>query len=269
MSLNVIGANANKLNSGLLCEIFECDENGNFIGNVLVKAFISEPLNLNINQNWASPFENTGAESKAPALTALLQSGQAQAMVAAIDALVPETLKQAIPSPLKKIIDNGQKGLDDALETLKGRTSMTKVNSRQIYASMPPVKMNLPLYFRAWSEPITEVELAISQIIEWSLSRKIADKSVLQGIVESKDISLEGLFPSLIPSFIGIRYANRSYAPFIINSVDEPLNVQRDKSLNRIYCDLNVSIESLTALDRDDFKRFREDYIAEQFLKFQ
>lgn len=267
--LNVIGAISNKLNSGLLCEIFECDEQGNFIGNVLVKAFISEPLNLNVTQNWSSPFENTGAETKAPALTALLQSGQAQAMVAAIDALVPESFKQAIPNPLKKIIDNGQKGLDDALTTLKGRTSMTKVNSRQIYASMPPVKMTLPLYFRAWGEPVIEVESPINQIMEWHLSKKIADKSVLQGIVEAKDISLEGLFPSLIPSFIGIRYANRSYSPFIITSVDEPLNVQRDSDLNRIYCDLSVSIESLTALDRDDFFLFREDYIAEQLLKFQ
>ena len=265
--LNVIGANPNNLNNALLCEIFECDEVGNFIGNVLVRAFLTEPLNLNITQNWQSPFENMGAETKAPALTALLQSGQAQAMVSVIDALVPESLKQALPNVVRNFLDDSGRILDSALEDLKGRTSLTKVNSRQIYANMPPIKMNLPLYFRAWNDPITEVEAAVSQVMAWSLNKKIADKSVLQGLAEDKKFSIEGLFPSLIPSFIGIRYANRSYSPFIINSVDEPLNVMRDSSLNRLYCDLTVSIESLTALDRVDFELFREDYIASQLLQ--
>lgn len=265
--LKVIGANPNNLNNGLLCEIFECNELGNFTGNVLVRAFLTEPLNLNVTQNWQSPFENMGAETKAPALTALLQSGQAQAIVTVLGALLPDGLKDSLPSGVRAFLDDSGNVIDSTLEELKGRTSLTKVNSRQIYSNMPPVKMNLPLYFRAWTDPLIEVEAAVSQVMAWSLNKKIADKSVLQGIAETQKFTVEGLFPSLIPSFVGIRYANRSYAPFIINSVDEPLNVPRDADLNRLYCDLTVSIESLTALDRDDFERFRSDYIAAQLLQ--
>lgn len=266
MSVVIIGPLMGSMNEGLIAQIFECNDTGGFIGDIIVAAPPIDTAAINLVLNWVSPFESVGTEAKAPALTALLQSGQAQSVVTAIDSLIPESLRSAIPTGVADVLKRGQDGLNEALVTLQGRSSMTKLNSRQVFSNMPPVKFPLTLYFRAWQNAYNEVERPIDQLMTWALSKKIADKSVLQGLADSKKITLEGLFPSLIPSFVGLRYGGKSYGPLVIESIDDPIICPRDSDLNRVSASVTINLATLAAIDREDWLLFGTDYSRDDIL---
>ena len=64
---------------------------------------------------------------------------------------------------------------------------------------MPPIKIPITMYFRAWSDPLNEVETPVNQLFEWALPQNLADNSILadalQMLLDGKTPDLETLFP--------------------------------------------------------------------------
>ncbi|MFM0158018.1 hypothetical protein [Paraburkholderia sediminicola] len=193
--------------------------------------------------NWHSPFEGAGAESKAPTLSAMLQSGSLTPILEAF------------------IARHGSSGTaDKALEALaqaQGRTGITKLNSTQTFTGMPPVKLSVTLHFRAVTDPQSEVRDPISQLEQWAVPQFLADDGVIAGAVKSagEDGILQTIYPSVTPQILAMQYGDMLYQPMVIESLSKPITNPRDASGVMISCSVQATICSLVAWDRRDIKR--------------
>ena len=250
-----LGGDWGRLSPLLLARIFVCDAKG--VADILEFAGVFAAMkegSLEIQQNWQSPFENTGPETKAPALAGMLQSGS---LVPVLNAL------QAI-SPFKDgaISDNlnaGSDKLKSIMRDLEGRTGITKLNSRQVFSGMPPVKVNFTLHFRALSDPLTEVEAPLTRLLEWVFPQELAADGILSEVLKttnSVDSFIQALFPSTAPKLLGLTYAGRTWSPMVIENVSFPLDAPKNSQGYFIDLPVQVSMATLTALDRPDIKRF-------------
>lgn len=193
--------------------------------------------------NWTSPFENAGAESKAPALTAMLQSGTLTPML------------QAVAEKLG--YDTAGSTAAGMLEKAAGRTGITKLNSTQIFTGMPPVKLSLTLHFRALVDPIAEVRDPIAQIEKWAVPQLLSSDGLIAGGVKNsgKQDFIETIFPSIAPQVIGMRYGDRTYEPMVIESISEPITNPRSEKGVLVQQSIQITLSTLNALDRRDIDR--------------
>lgn len=215
-----------------------CDER-------IVKAPLTE-AHMEIALNWQSPFEQTGPESKAPALMAMLQSGALQPFVNAV---------MGIES--RKKDDSAQQKSNEFLSQFEGRTGITKLNSTQVFTGMPPIKIQVVALFRAWRSPMAEVEVPFDKLMEWALPIELSnDGSILARAVETIKGSkgaIEALMPSKSPTRIAMQYKGRTFSPLVIESIGMPLNSPIDKTGKYIELAVPMTLCSLTALDRRDW----------------
>ena len=194
--------------------------------------------------NWHSPFEGAGAESKAPTLSAMLQSG---------------ALSDAVTAFVNKYGGSDNAGADKALSTLaqaRGRTGITKLNSTQTFTGMPPVKLSVTLHFRAISDPLGEVRDPIAQLEEWAVPQLLADEGVIAGGVNSggENGVIQTIYPSLVPQILGLRFGDMLYSPMVIESLSKPITNPRDVSGVMLSCSVQATISSLAAWDRRDVR---------------
>lgn len=195
--------------------------------------------------NWQSPFELSGPESKSPALMAMLQSGTLQPV---IDAVFGK--KNGFSQQLKDKSDS-------FLSQFEGRTGITKLNSTQVFNGMPPVKITITALFRAWSNPVGEVETPFDKLMEWALPVKLAgDSTLLSRAAQAVKGSMgyvEALMPSKSPTRIAMRYKGRTFSPLVIESIGMPLNSPVDANGKFVELVVPLTLCSLTALDRQDW----------------
>lgn len=212
-------------------------------------------MNFDATMNWQSPFENSGPESKAPALMAMVQSGQLGVVMQALQGLAPEALKGTA-------IGDSVSGATDSLikkaQELRGRTGITKLNSRQIFSGMPPIKIAMTLHFRAIKDPLNEVEAPYRRLVSWALPQEVASDSVVIAAAKAAKEGgsfLKALFPSKSPLMVGLEYAAKRYLPMVIEHVSNPMDGPKDEHGNNLYLAVQVQLSTLTALDRADFKQ--------------
>lgn len=242
------------LNKHLIAKIYPVNDDG-LVENADSQTVVAAPLtdgNIDISLNWQSAFENSGTDSKLPAISQLLQSGQASTMLNLMAGLfggINANVKNALETTAKQASD------------LKGRTGITKLNSRQVFSGMPPIKIPITMYFRAWKDPMKEVELPINELISWALPQKLANGSILAGaleqIIEGKVPDIDKLFPSFIPKFVALEYGGRTYTPLVIESVGHPLVLPRSKDGEILSVLVQVTLATLTAWDKNDFLNSR------------
>lgn len=236
-----------QLSEHLIAQFYEVDRDGKRVDpNVTVKAPLTD-AQLDVSLGWKSPFEDAGAETKAPTLFAMLQSG-------------------AI-SPIMESLAGGsstggaQQKSADFLKQFEGRTGITKLNSVQVFAGMQPAKFQVTAIFRAWKDPVTEVENPVDQLMAWSLPIELAkDSTLLTNAVDFKRGSkgwVEATLPSQAPTLIALRYKNHTYAPLVIESIGLPLSSPIDKSGHYTELLIPITIATLTALDRSDWAGFK------------
>ena len=211
-----------------------------------VRAPLSE-ASLEIALGWQSPFENSGAESKAPALMAMLQSGSLQPVVDAV-------------------FGNGKEGSDkpgfaaeaarksnEFLKQFEGRTGITKLNSTQVFTGMPPLKIQVTAIFRAWRDTLAEVEMPFAKLMEWALPMKLSkDGSIVARLAKGQGL-IDTLMPSASPTRIAMKYKNRTYSPLVIESITCPIQSDVDSNGRYVQLAIPMTICSLTAIDRDDW----------------
>lgn len=193
--------------------------------------------------NWTSPFENAGAESIATTLTAMLQSGNAAAML--------QTVARAMG------MDASGTSVAATLEKATGRTGITKLNSTQIFGGMPPMKFSLTLHFRALYDPIAEVRDPIAQIQKWAAPQMLsADGTIAAGVkgAGANDF-IETVFPSISPQVIGMRYGDMTCEPLVVDSVSAPITAPRSDKGVLVQQSIQITLSTLTALDRRDIDR--------------
>lgn len=235
------------LSPHLIAEFFLADRDGRRIdGSPSVEAPLIE-CEMEISLNWQSPFEQTGPESRAPALTAMLQS---RALQPTVDALTSGTrnTEEALEAHRKA---------SQFLKQFEGRTGMTKLNSTQIFTGMQPIRIQAQALFRAWRDAGHEVENPLDILMSWALPQKLAeDGTILPRLVSAAKgemDALDALLPSLAPHLIGMRYKGRTYAPLVIEAIGLPLSSPIDAQGRFVEMVVTMTICSLTALDKDDW----------------
>lgn len=193
-----------------------------------------------ITQNWHSPFEGAGAESKAPTLSSMLQSGS---LSPTLQALAEKTGSGSTTD-----------SVSSAVASAEGRVGITKLNSTQVFQGMPPVKISLTLHFRAIVDPISEVRDPISMLKQWAVPQYLASDGVIANAVQNggNQPLVDTIFPSMAPQIIGMRYGDMTYQPMVIESISEPITNPRDSSGVSISCSIQIQLATLTAIDRRD-----------------
>jgi hypothetical protein len=201
--------------------------------------------------NWQSPFEAAGPETKAPALMAMLSSGALQPVV---EAAAGGSNNAANASA-------AQKKSADFLGQFEGRTGITRLNSTQVFAGMPPVKIQVNALFRAWDDPAREVETPVEKLIQWALPLELSkDGSLLARAAKTArgEMSfVEALFPSAAPVRIAMTYKGRTYSPMVIESIGKPLDAPVDRNGRHVELVIPMTLCSLTALDRELWDGFK------------
>ena len=205
---------------------------------------ITAPLmeaNIEMVLGWKSPFEDAGTDKGMPTISAMMQSGAITAWT------------------------GPDKGEDGTFAKFEGRTGITKLNSTQVFAGMPPIKITATALFRAWRDPISEVMVPVTKLIEWALPQSLAPDgpllSLLQEIKEAaggKDIreaAAAGLLPSKAPMPIGMKYKGVLYQPMVIESIGYPIFSPVDANGNHVELAVPLTLCSLAAIDRDDWSR--------------
>lgn len=223
--------------------VMKRDENANWVSDGCERE-ITAPLtqcHMEIAPNWQSAFENAGIESKFPALAQMLQSGMFGGALVALG----EKMKD---SKLKEALHDAQK----AAEQMVGRTGITKLNSTQVFSGMAPIKIQVTAFFKAHSNPILEVERPIMRLQQWVLPQYLAPDGGFVELLKTGDPL--SLMPSLVPKVLGFRYKNRVFQPMVIENISDPLDAPIDRDGNRIHATLQMTLCSLTALDRNDWR---------------
>jgi len=239
---SVVGSKWDGMSRHLIASLHEVDIDGNAVGDIEIQAPFVEDVQLDLEMNWQSPFEGAGAEGAAPALSSMLQSG-------AIAAMVEKAGEQLDTSAFSD--------LAGSFRAAVGRSGMTKLNSTQIFNGMPPLRIQGELLFRAWSDPKSEVEIPIDQLIQWALPEYLAPEgtmasAVLEYVTSEKGI-LESAFPSLVPALLALTYKGRTYSPMVIERVGVPLGGPVDKFGRFTQMKVPITLATLTGKDRNDW----------------
>lgn len=253
---NDLGSDWGNLSQVLMARIFVCDSKG--IADTTEFAGVYGPLveggGVSITQNWQSPFENSGPETKAPTLTGMLQTGGLIPVLNALQAISP--FKDGV---ISDTLDASSNKLKAVMQDLQGRTGVTRLNSRQVFAGMPPVKFTFGIRFRAITSAVSEVEAPLARLLEWVFPQELAEDGILSEVLQTtKDVDsfIKALFPSKAPKLLGLTHGGRTYPPSVIESIDYPLDAPRDNQGNYIDLTVQVNMSTLTALDRPDIRKF-------------
>jgi hypothetical protein len=216
--------------------------------------------NLEATLNWQSPFENSGPEASMPALMAMLQSGAIQPVIDAMGLAAKVGAEKVGAAGANPLIESVRSQAVAAARGLEGRTGITRLNSMQVFAGMPPIKFQVTALFRAWKDPIKEVESPFNQLMAWSLPEKLSELGPILSraadYVAGKSVSMaDVLAPSKAPSKIAMTYKGRTYAPLVIESIGQPISSPVDSNGHYVELLVPMTLCTLTALDRADWKR--------------
>lgn len=255
MASRVLSSKWGKLNPNLLATLYPVNRQGyaepDAAGDLV--AVQAPPLegSIEMSGNWQSAFEQAGAESKAPTIMAMLQTGQLQSYVEAILGKGNDsTLAGRISAEITEISKNGA-----------GRTGMTKLNSTQIFTGAAPVKISMTLNFRAFDDADAEVRQPVDQLSRWVLARSLAENGGLAQFIVNLSNSqglLKALLPSESPQLLGIRFGGYTFSPLVMESLSRQLTGPRTAQGDPLNESVQITLSSLTALDQGDWTRARQ-----------
>lgn len=236
------GSSWGGLHPTLIAIIAECDLKGLPMGGPEVKCVFADEATLEATMNWQSPFEGAGPESRAPTVTAMLQSGALQALA--------DRLGSGVGGALSSVTSAAQ-----------GRTGMTKLNSTQVFSGMPPLRLQATILLRAWANPKAEVERPLDQLMSWALPKSLAaEGTMLTAAIDfaksgnySMDNAVKTALPSEAPRMVSLTYKGRTLAPLVIESIGVPLTSPSDERGHFTQLQLPVTFATLSAWDRNDW----------------
>lgn len=197
--------------------------------------------NIEIRQNWQSAFENVNPDQKYSSFSALLQAGGFSSLLSLLEA------KLGGNSTVNATVNEAAK----RAKALEGRSNLTKLNSTQTFTGSPPIVITLTAHFRAYSDARGEVRDPVNQLISWALPKYIAPDGIVTRLLGDTD---PALYPSKVPQIIGMRYADQTIMPLVIESIPYPLTAPRTSEGIMARASLTMTLASLSALDKNDWK---------------
>ena len=204
---------------------------------------------MSMHLNWQSQFEQAGHESKYPGMTAMMQSGMIQPVI--------DSVGGAAEGIFGSAANQAQSMASRFFRDFEGRTSITKLNSTQVFSGMAPVKIQATALFRAWRDPVSEVEDPFDKLMEWALPVYLdKDSTVLSRAADTVRGTrgyVDALMPSVAPVVIGMTYKQRSYLPLVIESIDMPMGSPVSSEGRYVELAVPMTLCSLTAIDRKDW----------------
>lgn len=237
------------LSPHLFARIFPCDSKGaEIMGERGESSAILAPateVQFESTLNWQSPFENSGPESKAPTVMALLQTGQIATVANSLQAVLPDGVVGDFAKDLAGKTERWAKSLE-------GRTGITKLNSRQVFSGMPPIRITFQLHLRAVNDAEAEVMALYQKLLMWAWPQKLAENGIVSEVLTSDEGIIRAMFPSLAPQMVGFKYGNNRYMPMVIESVGNQLDGPMDREGRPIYRSVALTLATLTALDTND-----------------
>lgn len=204
---------------------------------------------MEIALNWQSPFENSGTDTQAPTLSAMLQSGSLQPLLA------------ALTNNGEQFSQIHQKA-GSVLSSFEGRTGITKLNSTQVFNGMPPVKITGTLMLRAWADALAEVQRPLDLLMDWALPQELSkDGSVLARAAQGargQMGTIEALMPSLAPVPVAMRYKRYLFQNMVLESAQ--INLDSPITVDGYFAEMRIPITlcSMTAIDRHDWKKIAD-----------
>ena len=261
----MLGSDWTGLSEHLLGVVYAADFTGQPVpGAARVQAPITD-ANMELTANWQSPFEHSGIETKAPIITAMLQSGTLQNYAEA--ALGKASTREQAGS-LNSLTDRLRTELSSTAAAAQGRTGMTKLNSTQIFTGSAPIKLPMTLHFRAFKDPDKEVQQPLDQLARWVLAAELAaGSSLVEAIQRFRDGQgfIQSLLPSRAPQMVGFRYGGYTLSPMVIESMSHPIAVPRSSDGGMLSVAVNITLATLTALDSGDWVRARQGLPTQLF----
>lgn len=215
-----------------------------------VFAPILDGAEIEYQLNWQSPFEQMGTEAKAPAITAMLQSGMLSDFYGQFMQSIGQSQSNASSLDKSKV--------QSTLKSLEGRTGITKLNSTQTFAGMPPIKCTMKILFRAYSDPQAEVMQPLQSLIKWAMPQELSPDGALMNAMQAASGEgkwLDVLMPSKAPRLIAMEYKGRIYKPMVIEMISDPITSPTTSDGKYAKAEVSLTISSLTAWDKDDIQR--------------
>jgi hypothetical protein len=247
----VLSSKWDGLSDKLKASLFAVDRTGTKLESTnTVRGPITD-CNVEGTANWQSPFEQAGAEARAPAIMAMLQSGTPESF------LLPLLQRLGEPGNVAtQLVSDILSGGSDLAREAAGRTGMTKLNSTQVFTGSQPLRITMTMHFRAFDTPAQEVQAPIDQLWKWKLAEELGlNGAIVSGLANS---GLARLLPSKAPTPVAFAFGGYTFAPMVIESVSQPLTVPMDIDGKALHVQVQVSLSSLTAMDSNDWKRTRE-----------
>ena len=216
-------------------------------GSLEVQAPLTE-AQAEITANWHSPFENQTADAKLSSLSSMLQVGGFEAILNSLSKLFGSD----------SFASSFLASANDRLQTLEGRTAVTKLNSTQVFSGMPPIKVNVTAHFRALLDPLAEVQRPMDQLTKWSLPRKLSEQGLVGNLVDtSQEKGWRTVYPSETPQIVAMQYAGMLFKPLVIEMMPVPITVPRDSAGRPLSSQATMSLSTLSAIDANDWDNFR------------
>jgi hypothetical protein len=245
----------NGLSEQLIGRFFACDRKGTVLpGTDEVRAAVIES-SLDASFNWTSPFENSGAHSKMPALSNLLTSGTMSAMY--------ESLARSFGKPIaSENAADSEQARKSYLAQFEGKSDMTKLNSTQVFAGSGPTNISATLLWKAFKDPVAEVEKPVMKLLSWAYPQLLAADGAIVNVINSlKDNGVlspgkafEALFPSSAPQVIGFTLGGRTFAPMVIENFSFPLTSPKDSRGRYVELQMQIKLGTLTSQDKGDIQ---------------
>ena len=243
---NAATSNWGSIHPDLIAQFMQIDAKGEPTG-VAFAALVKDG-NVEQSLEWRSPFEDMTLEHKSPNIgmfTKFMQTG-----------LLGE-LTQALGGEQDENKGVWQK-LSDFSDSHAGRSGITKLNSRQVYAGHAPLKLEMTLIFRAWQDPQSEVIAPFTALQQMAYPAKIADNAPDEAATGMREDGLKAaantlVFPSEAPKFVRLTYKGETYPPLVIESIGKPLDAPYSP-MGDIFLEVPVSLQSYQSLDFADIQ---------------
>jgi len=179
-------------------------------GGIGVTGYLGEGTSREIVSNWDAPFADSSLESKFRVAGGLAQLGAG--------------------------------GKIDA-----GMTSLTKLNSRQVWTGNQPYTFNLTMKFRAFTDASKEVETAIEAL----------EVMMAPNLIDGKLTAWFGIgmpsFNSRVPLPVLINFGRKQLlSGCCIRSMSTPFDKEKDASGNMIRADVSLQVETLESVTKTD-----------------
>lgn len=218
-----------------------------------------EDMEFTVESQYSTPFAESDPQSKLPSLHAMLSTGTLLDMGMSLGVGNDDASVNSDPSLSEQVLDK--------VEGMMHKTSFSKVNSTQIYGSSTSMRMSGTILLVAWDDA-KEVESALKLLQSWTVPTFLSkDSTVVSvanetqdgwqegGMLGAVEGMLDGLYHSVVPPVVAIRYGGKVYSPFYIENVSAPMSAPMNDKGERIAIKVQITFISRQAWDRSDIEK--------------